>query len=151
MSNIRELCTREVVVAARDTTVAAAAKLMRHHHVGTIVVCDQPNGGRRLPVGIVTDRDIVIEVVAPELDAKVITVGDIMVQGLITARETEGVLQALEIMRFKGVRRLPIVREDGHLVGIVSIDDLLGVLAEELSDIAKIVTREQAQEASTRN
>ena len=68
----------------------------------------------------------------------------------ITARETEGVLQALEIMRYKGVRRLPIVREDGHLVGIVSIDDLLGVLAEELTDIAKIVAREQAHEASVR-
>src|SRR4030095_9330688 len=106
MSNIRELCTREVVVARRDTTVAAAAKLMRHHHVGTIVVCEQVNGGRRLPIGIVTDRDIVIEVVAPELDVKAITVGDIMGQGLITARETEGVLQALEIMRFNGGRRL---------------------------------------------
>lgn len=151
MPNIRELCTREVVIATRDTTVAAAAKLMRHHHVGTIVVCDQLNGGRRLPVGIVTDRDIVLEVVAGGLDTTAITVGDIMGPALITARETEGVLQALEIMRYKGVRRLPIVREDGHLVGIVSIDDLLGVLAEELSDIAKIVAREQAQEASSRS
>ena len=151
MSNIRELCTREVVVATRDTTVAAAAKLMRHHHVGTIVVCDRLNGGKRTPVGIVTDRDIVVEVVAPELHAGTITVGDIMGQALITARETEGVLQVLEIMRYKGVRRLPIVRDDGHLVGIVSIDDLLGTLAEELSDIAKIVAREQAQEAASRS
>ena len=151
MPNIRELCTREVVVATRDTTVATAAKLMRHHHVGTIVVCDRVNGGKRIPVGIVTDRDIVIEVVAPELDVGAITVGDIMAPELITARETEGVLQALEIMRYKGVRRLPIVREDGHLVGIASIDDLLGVLAEELSDIAKIVSREQAQEATSRS
>ena len=150
MSNIRELCTREVVVATRDTTIAAAAKLMRHHHVGTIVVCDQTNGGRRVPLGIVTDRDIVIEVLAPELDAGALTVGDIMGPDLITARETEGVLQALEIMRYKGVRRLPIVREDGHLVGIVSIDDLLGVLADQLSDIARIVSREQAQEAANR-
>ena len=151
MPNIRELCTREVVVATRETTVAAAAKLMRHQHVGTIVVCDQLNGGKRLPAGIVTDRDIVVEVVAPGLDAAAITVGDIMAPELITARETEGVLQALEIMRYKGVRRLPIVREDGHLVGIVSVDDLLAVLAEELSDVAKIVARERAQEAFSRN
>ena len=151
MASIRELSTREVVVTARDTTVAAAAQLMRHHHVGTIVVCDQVNGGRRLPLGIVTDRDIVVEVVAPELDARTITVGDIMGRELITARENEGMMQALEIMRYKGVRRLPIVREDGHLVGIVSIDDLLGVLAEELGDIARIVARERGQEAVTRS
>jgi len=88
--------------------------------------------------------------VASGLHAATITVGDIMVQDLITARETEGVLQALEIMRHKGVRRLPIVRDDGHLVGIISIDDLLGVLAEELSDVARIVTREQIQEAMVR-
>jgi CBS domain-containing protein len=151
MPNIRELSTRKVVVAARDTTVAEAAKLMREHHVGTLVVCDASSAGPRLPVGIVTDRDIVIEVVAAELDAATITVGDIMGQRLVTARETEGVLQALEIMRNNGVRRLPIVRDDGHLVGIVSIDDLLGVLAEELSGIANIVVREQALEASGRS
>jgi CBS domain-containing protein len=139
VANIRELCTREVVVATRDTSVAAAAKLMRHHHVGTIVVCDQPNGGKRIPLGIVTDRDIVVEVVAPELRAETIMVGDIMGRGLVTAQETEGVLQAL-----------PIVRQDGHLVGIVSIDDLLGILAEELSEVAKIVARGQIHEAVSR-
>src|SRR5262249_14805703 len=150
MANVRELCTREVVVATRDTTVAAAAKLMRHHHVGTIVACDEPNRALRIPLGIVTDRDIVVAVVAPGLDAETITVGDIMGRELVTARETEGILQALEIMRYKAVRRLPIVPEDGHLVGIVSIDDLLGVLAEELGDVAKIVVREQDREAVTR-
>jgi CBS domain-containing protein len=98
----------------------------------------------------VTDRDIVVEVVAEGLQSGAITVGDIMGQQLVTARETEGVLQALEIMRCKGVRRLPIVREDGHLVGIISIDDLLAVLTEQLNDVARIVAREQAQESSVR-
>jgi CBS domain-containing protein len=150
MSSIRDICTRDVVVVPRETTVGAAAQLMRHHHVGAIVVVDQGNGGRRVPLGIVTDRDIVVEVVAAELRPDTITVGDIMGAELVTARETEGTLQALEIMHYKGVRRLPVVREDGHLVGIVTIDDLLAVLAEELGDIARTVARGRSQEAAAR-
>ena len=149
-SSIGEICSHEVVFATRETTVAAAAKLMRHHHVGSIVVVEQMNGGRRMPVGIVTDRDVLVEVTAMDLDPAVITVGDIMVHQLVTARESEGVLETMEIMRYKGVRRLPIVGADGQLVGIVTIDDLLEVLAEELSELAKIVVRERSREASTR-
>lgn len=150
MANIGEFCNREVVVTTREMTVTAAAQLMRQHHVGTIVVCEQMNGGRRIPVGIVTDRDIVVEVVAPELRSDTITVGDIMAPELVTVRETEGVVQTLEVMRARGVRRLPVVGADGLLVGIVSIDDLLGVLAEELTDIAQVAAREQRREAVLR-
>ena len=150
MMTIGEICNREVVLAARDTPVVAAAKLMRQYHVGTVVVVDQTNGNSRIPVGIVTDRDFVVEIVATELDPKTITIGDIMTPELVTARETEGLSETMEIMRYKGVRRLPIVRQDGHLVGIVSIDDLLGVLAEELSEVAKIVARGQIHEAVSR-
>jgi CBS domain-containing protein len=147
---IGEICTRETVITTRDTTVATAARLMRHHHVGTLVVVEQMNGGKGVPVGIVTDRDIVIEVMATGLDPNAITVGDIMDQELVTARESEGVLETMQIMRYKGVRRLPIVDKDGRLVGIVSIDDLLEVLAEEFSELAKIMAREQARETSSR-
>ena len=147
---IGEICTRETVIATRETTVAAAAQLMRQHHVGTLVVVDQVNGGKRVPVGIVTDRDAVVEVMATGLDPNAITVGDIMEQELVTARENEGVLETMQIMRYKGVRRLPIVGKAGELIGIVSIDDLLEVLAEEFSELAKIFAREQARETTTR-
>jgi CBS domain-containing protein len=147
---IGEICTRNTVVTTRDTTMAAAAELMREHHVGTLVVVDAANGGRRVPVGIVTDRDAVVEVMATGLDPSAITVGDIMAQDLVTARENEGVLETMQIMRYKGVRRLPIVGKSGELIGIVSIDDLLEVLAEEISELAKIISREQARETSTR-
>ncbi len=150
MTTIGEICTRETVFAARDTTVAAAAKLMRQHHVGSLVVVEQVNGDRRIPLGIVTDRDIVVEVMAPGLDASVITVGDIMDPELVTARESEGLLETMEIMRYRGVRRMPIVGDEGQLIGIVSIDDLLGVLAEELTELTKIVAREQSREAAAR-
>jgi CBS domain-containing protein len=147
---IGEICTRVTVFTTREATVADAAKLMRQHHVGSLVVVEDVNGGKRVPVGIVTDRDAVVEVMATGLDPKTITVGDIMVQDLVTARESEGVLETMQIMRYKGVRRLPIVGKSGELIGIVSIDDLLEVLAEELSELAKIIAREQARETTTR-
>jgi CBS domain-containing protein len=146
---IGDICNREVVYVNRDVTVHAACKLMRHYHVGSLVVVDEMNG-KRVPAGIVTDRDVVIEVDAMDLDAKVITAGDIMSQALVTVPENHGVLETIEIMRFKGVRRMPVVDADGRLAGIVTIDDLLEVLAEELTDIARIVSREQSHEQQAR-
>ena len=146
---IGEICNREVVYVNRDVTVHAACKLMRHYHVGSLVVVDEADG-KRVPVGILTDRDIVVEIDAMDLDPKVITAGDIMSEELVTVAENHGVLETIEIMRFKGVRRMPIVDADGRLIGIVTIDDLLEVLAEELTDIARIVSREQSHEQRAR-
>lgn len=150
MTSIGGICIRDVVFTTRDTTVAGAAKLMRENHVGSVVVVEQMNGGKRLPVGIVTDRDFVVEVMAPGLDARTITVGDIMAPELVTVRETEGLLETMEIMRYRGVRRIPVVDSAGQLIGIASIDDLLEVLAEEMTELAKIVARERAHEAQAR-
>jgi CBS domain-containing protein len=150
MANIGEICKRDVVCASRDTTVAGAAKLLRHHHVGSLIVVEPMNGDGRMPVGVVTDRDIVIEVTAVDLDPKVITVGDIMAPELITAPDNLGIIETMEVMRLKGVRRLPIVDRGGLLVGIVSTDDMLEVLAEELTDVTRIVAREQAREMQGR-
>lgn len=147
--SIGEICNRDVVFANRDMTVQAAAKLMRRYHVGSLVVVDDVSG-KRVPAGIVTDRDIVIEVDAVDLDPKVITVGDIMGPDLVTVPDSQGALETVEVMRFKGVRRMPVVDREGQLVGIVTIDDLLEVLAEELTDLTRIVSREQAREAQTR-
>jgi len=147
--SIGDICVRDVVYTGRDTTVQAAAKLMRNYHVGSLVVVEYFDG-KRVPIGIVTDRDIVVEVTATELDSKVITVGDIMATELITASESQGVLETIEVMRFKGVRRLPVVDSENRLVGIVAIDDMLETLAEELSDLTRIVSREHARETQTR-
>lgn len=146
---IGEICSRDVVFATRDATVQAAAKLMRHYHVGSLIVVDDVSG-KRMPAGIVTDRDIVVEVDAVDLDPKVITVGDIMGPDLVTVADSQGVLETMEVMRVKGVRRMPVVDREGQLVGIVTVDDLLEVLAEELTDLTRIVSKEQAREAQTR-
>lgn len=149
MSTIGEICNREVVYVNRDVTVHAACKLMRHYHVGSLVVVDEADG-KRMPAGIMTDRDVVVEVDAMDLDAKVITAGDIMSQELVTVTEDQSLLKTIEIMRFKGVRRVPVVDSANRLIGIVTIDDLLEVLAEELTNIAHIVAREQTHEKQAR-
>jgi len=150
MTTIASICNRAVAFTTREATIAAAAKLMRHGHVGSLVVVEQMNGGKRIPVGMVTDRDIIVEVIATGLDPATITVGDIMAREIVVGRESDSVLETLEIMRFKGVRRLPTVDGDGQLVGIVTVDDLLEILAEELNELAKIVAREQSNESAGR-
>jgi len=146
---IGELCIRQVVVASPNTSVLEAAKLMRQFHVGDIVVTDEVKG-KRAPVGIVTDRDIVIEVLAQGLDATGLSVGDIMIGDLITVRENEGIFQTIQLMRAKGARRAPVVNNEGTLVGIVSVDDMLELLAEELGELAKLISHEQKREAEIR-
>ena len=142
---IGEICNREVVIVQRDTTVQEAAQLMRQHHVGALVVVEEVSGKRK-PAGLVTDRDLVVEVLATQLDAEVITVGDIMLPELGSVPENSGVFETIQFMRAKAVRRLPVVDGQGVLVGIVALDDLLSLLAEELSELAALVSREQEKE-----
>lgn len=126
-----------------------AAQLMRKHHVGDLVVVEEKDG-RKHPVGIVTDRDIVVEVVAAGVDPEALKVGDIMGQEVATVRESEGLFEALRYMRDKGVRRMPVVDREGGLVGILTLDDLLGLLAEEMTELAKLVSHERQREATAR-
>lgn len=144
-----QVCNRTVVVVARDTTLAEAAKLMREHHVGSLVVAQNTYG--RKPVGIVTDRDMVVEVMAAGLDYRTLTVGEIMGDKLVVAKETDDTLDTLKLMRARGVRRLPVVTEKGDLAGIVTIDDLLEIVAEELEDVVHAIGNEQSRESRRRH
>lgn len=145
---IGEICNREVVFSYPNHTVREAALLMREYHVGDLVVVEE--NGKRKPVGTVTDRDISISIVALGLDPDVIRVGDIMGPELVTVRENQGVFETIQQMRLKGVRRLPIVGEEGALVGIVAVDDLVALFADELSELSKAIVREQMVEVKTR-
>jgi len=131
---ISEICNREVIVVQRSNTILEAAQLMRQHHVGDVVVVEE-QGGVRVPVGIVTDRDLVVEIMALEL---------------ATVKENAGVSETIEYMRAKGVRRLPVVDNSGGLVGILTLDDLLELLTEELLALAKLVRHEQKKETISR-
>ena len=147
--SIGEICNREVVVVQPEDTVLQAAKLMRQHHVGSVLVVDQHNG-KPVPVGIVTDRDLIVEVMATELDPDTITVSDIMVPDFAMVKEETGVFETIQYMRNKSVRRLPVVDKEGRLIGIIALDDLLTLLSEELDALAKLVAREQKKETNTR-
>lgn len=147
---IGEISSREVVFVRRDESIVQAAQLMREHHVGDVIVVEERDGVR-VPVGILTDRDIVVEIVAKGVDPSAVTVADAMSSEVTTAREHDGIYETIEHMREKGVRRLPVVNAKGALVGLVSLDDLLDLLGDEIGSLAKLVSREQKHERAHRH
>lgn len=147
---IGDICTTSTIYCTRDESVQDAALKMRQHHVGDLVIVDQ-GGTDKQPVGIVTDRDIVVSVIALGLDPVSLLVGDIMSEDLDTCRADDDVYETIERMHRRGVRRLPVVDGNGCLSGIVSADDLLGFLAEEMSELARIAPHQQAQERRARH
>ncbi len=146
---IGEICTREVVFARKGDSVRDAAILMREHHVGSLVVVDD-QAGKRVPVGLITDRDVAVGVVALGLDPAKVGVGDVMSPEVVCEREDAGVADTVSLMRQKGLRRLPVVDASGALVGLVAADDLLALLAEELSGLASMVASEESREVRQR-
>jgi CBS domain-containing protein len=146
---IGEICNREIVVVWRNDTALEAYRLMRQHHIGNVFVVDERNGVQ-VPVGIINDCDLIMEIMAPELDGTAIRAGDIMSPELVTVKESTGIFEAIQYMRRKAVRRLPIVNESGGLVGILTLPDLLELLSEELLEIAKLIKNEHQQETRNR-
>ncbi|MBS1169245.1 MAG: histidine kinase [Burkholderiaceae bacterium] len=142
-------CNREVVITEPGTNVLEAAQLMRQYHVGTLVVAEKVDGIVR-PKGIVTDRDLVLGVMAADLKPDTILVSDIMPDSLYTVRDEESVSETMRIMRSHGVRRILVVDWQGGLQGIVSVDDLIALLTEEMQELAKLIAREQERERATR-
>jgi len=147
---VGEICNRNVVVAPKTEMIVDAAKRMRTSHVGDLVVIENRNG-RHFPIGIVTDRDIVISVVAGDPDhINYLLVSDVMSDDLITAREHEHIEAALKKMEEHGVRRLPIVDADGMLLGILTLDDILQYFTGQQSELVALVAREQRRERQYR-
>ncbi|MCI1192087.1 CBS domain-containing protein [Calidifontimicrobium sp. SYSU G02091] len=143
------ICTRLVTFAERAMPVNEAAQLMRSHHVGCLVVTDDTPAGR-VPVGILTDRDIVTAVVAKDVDPRTLRVEDVMSADLVVVPEDASVIDLLRTMRSKGLRRLPVVDAQGLLAGLVTLDDLLGIIAEELRATVAAIEAEQARETRMR-
>ena len=145
--NVGRLCKRQAVTVTPRQGLVSAAELMREKHIGFLIVVEQY--GR--PVGVLTDRDIVISVVAKGADPSLLTVADIMTPDPATAAEGDSVESALRTMRRMGVRRLPVVGSKGLLVGILSLDDVLDALATELADVSGAVRNEQHIEGVLRS
>ncbi|RFO94663.1 CBS domain-containing protein [Rhodoferax lacus] len=145
---IGEICTRSVTIAFRRTSLSGAARLMRDNHVGCLVVVEH-NDGRQTAVGILTDRDLVTAVVAPELDINRFCVEDVMSTDLVCAREDDSLIDLMRTMRREGVRRIPVVGPQRELLGVVTLDDALDVLAEELCLLVGTVQSGKQRERNT--
>ena len=146
---LKDICTLDVASCGRQTSVLEAARLMRQRHTGTLVVVDDPQGDRS-PAGVVTDRDIVVQALANELDPARTELAKIMDTKVVIASTSETVTDGIERMRLHGVRRLPIVDHVGGLAGIVTLDDLLALHAKQAAALAEIVSKEQVHEQRTR-
>lgn len=147
--DISQYCDCDVVILERDSSLVDAAKLMRQFHVGYVVVVENKKTNL-IPLGIVTDRDIVIEVVATELDPEVITVGDIMLKNLLTVREKTNHVKMLEMMTVEGVRYLPVVNQEGALVGVATLEGLLIKTAEVFTNLSNLIANEKENESTYR-
>jgi CBS domain-containing protein len=147
--SVGEFCNREVVVADENASLVEIAQLMREHHVGCVVITAS-QAGNKIPTGIITDRDIVLEIVAPRLDLEAVAVGDIMSSDLLLAREVDGLWETLKRMRSRGVRRVPVINDEKVLVGILTVDDILEILANEFSELVTLMNKERRKEVAVR-
>ncbi len=147
---VRDYANMNVICCEADTPIAEVAALMRHHHVGDIVVVDTQIEGARVPIGIVTDRDILVETIALGVEAKLFTASDLMSAPVTTVQENASLGEALAVMRGKKVRRLPVVNQAGSLFGIITTDDVLNLIAAELSMVAGLVAEQPVRESRFR-
>lgn len=132
------ICVREVFFADPDETVEAIARRMHERAVGCLLVLDDD----RRPVGIVTDRDLVLRVLAAGRDPTTARVAEVMTRSPRTVSEETPIEQTLSLMRGFGIRRVPVVDRDGRLAGLVTLDDVLSLLAEELTTVGEVLTRQ---------
>jgi CBS domain-containing protein len=148
---VAELCHRNVVTIRQFEELTAAAELMRERHIGYLVVVEPVFAdGSQKAVGVLTDRDIVVTVVARQTDPRTLRVGDVMTRQPVVVAETDALEKALEAMRRIGVRRMPVVGDRGQLVGVLSLDDIIDALALDLGDVAASIRKAQRMEAALR-
>lgn len=147
---IRDYCNMNVICCDADTGIALVAGLMRRHHVGDVIVIEINSDGLRIPIGIVTDRDILVESIALDIDAKLFTAVDMMTAPLVTVQEDTSLFDAIKLMRNKKIRRLPVLAQAGNLFGILTADDIINLLASELSLMAAAMVEQPGREESLR-
>lgn len=143
--NVGLICNRAAVLAHEGMSVCEAAQVMLAQHVGSLVVVENTSTGS-LIVGMLTDRDIVVALVAPDFNAQAALVGDIMSRNPITCTTEDSMTDALNLMRDHGVRRVPVTDTQGMLAGIVTLDDLMEIVADDLQRFVQVIQRERGQE-----
>lgn len=143
------ICSRDIVSVPQDALLPQAARAMREHHVGTVVVTQTRADGMHV-VGIVSDRDIVIEVLARGLEGAAVPVAALLGAGpLLSVAEEADIGEAIALMQTGGVRRLLVHDPQGHLVGVLSFDDVLRVVGSQIAGLAAVLARGREREATT--
>lgn len=148
--NVGSICNRRIISISPQLDVQAAAELMRQEHIGFLVVVPEDPRGPQPPLGVLTDRDIVVAVVAKRADPVALKVGDIMSIQPVVVAESDAVDLALRTMRKAGVRRLPVVNNRGEVIGVLSLDDLLEFVAREMDSLSGAVRNGRQIEGATR-
>ena len=147
---VGDICQRTVHCCEKEATAQEAAKLMRQNHVGDLVVTVTQGDGVRVPLGMITDRDLVLEVLAQEVNPTEVCIGELIGPVLGTASEDEGVYEVLSRMWEFGVRRMPVINRQGGLVGIITVDDVIAHLTEQLTAVNRITSVQQHYESVAR-
>lgn len=135
---VRDRYSPGAKVAKPDQALAEAVRTMLESHVGSLIVVES-RGTLRRPIGILTDRDIVRGQLRLSADLFCLTVGDVMTPDPLTLQADLGVTEAIEALHRRGVRRAPVVDDAGNLLGIITLDDLLPVVASELEDLSALI------------
>lgn len=148
--SVGQYCNKRVSVLSQSASILDAAQLMRTKHAGEVVVVDHAKGST-FPVGIITDRDLVIEIIAMEVNIDEVTIGSIMCLELITVNEDDSLHNALEMMKIHGVRRAPVINASGSLSGIISVDGILQVLSQDMTKVLELFDTEQRIEKTLRS
>jgi len=138
---LKELMTEDVTYLPSTASVLDAAKFMTNMNVGSVIVADGES-----PSGLITDRDVVAKVIALGKDSSTTKIGEVMVSPVVTISEDKDIIDATKLMSTHGIRRLPITNEQGKLAGVISLDDVLLLLSEEMGNIATTLKKELGKE-----
>jgi CBS domain-containing protein len=149
--NVASICHHNVVTIRPFDELTSAAELMREQHVGCLIVVEPDLSGAAVrPIGVITDRDIVVAVVGRQTDPRTLRVGDVMTRQPVVVADGDSIEKGLASMRQIGVRRLPVVGNRGQLVGILSLDDILDAISGLLANVAGSIRNEQRIESALR-
>jgi CBS domain-containing protein len=143
--NVGDMCSKNVVQVSQQDSVLKVARIMREQHVSAVIVVDNIEGEIR-PQGMITDRDLVLDVLAININPTFVKAEDILTNELICVTETHDVTEALKYLRYYGVRRAPVVNIEGVLVGLFGIEDSLSILSEEFSLLMKLLSSDLINE-----
>ena len=144
---VKHIYSHNVIRTPRSLSLERLAVLMRRHHVGAVLVTEgEPSENQA--IGIVTDRDLVLQAMAEGIGPREATVGDVMTPSVVSVSENADIHEALETMGVRGIRRLGVATGEGVLVGIVSFDDIVDALGTELTSLAGVIRSERVRESA---